>query len=87
MDNPYLGDWEDMAQLITLTPVKENKMDPAATLINAEIARVSDPEECAELLSNYFEWRLKGGFQPDGGDATAIYLLRRLGEDCQKKSE
>lgn len=62
-------------------------MDPQATLNNAEIAFVTDLEECAELLAAYFEWRLKGGFQPKDGDEKALDLLRRIGELGQEQAD
>jgi hypothetical protein len=42
-----------------------------------------DRAECAELLEAYFEWRIKGGFQPEKGDEKAFDILRRLGEEAE----
>ena len=66
-------------------------MDPLLTLEYAIAAFQSgDIEECSDLLSDYFNWRIKGGFEPHdvqvngeyfGGDAVYdLYMMfiRRL---------
>lgn len=52
-------------------------MDPEAILQNARDCL--DEGDWAGLdawLADYFEWRLKGGAEPDGGDEEALRLLR-----------
>ena len=57
-------------------------MDPEAALVKAfEQLRGEggDREDCAWTLRGYFEWRLKGGFEPHQGDERALRCLTRLG--------
>lgn len=52
-------------------------MDPFACLDSAQLAFDDDDyTQALGLLADYFEWRLKGGFQPDGGDEKALKLQR-----------
>jgi hypothetical protein len=77
-------------------------MDPEAALRNAKANIGSNREEAAESLVAYFEWRLKGGFEPvaylgrvndegetepKNGDERAIDLLLALGRVADTLSE
>jgi hypothetical protein len=56
-------------------------LDPIACLRDCRDAldcAVPDYDFAAECLANYFEWRARGGFEPDGGDALASILDLRL---------
>lgn len=50
-------------------------MDPVACL---RLALEHFEDECYDeamySLEDYFAWRLKGGFEPTGGDERALYL-------------
>jgi hypothetical protein len=64
-------------------------MDPAATLAEAQsrIGKAGEREECAEFLMHYFEWRIKGGFEPKDGDVAAFRILLALGSVADTLSE
>jgi hypothetical protein len=54
-------------------------MDPNACLDAASYAlRCGDTEECLDYLDEYRTWRLKGGFEPLGGDEHERYMRRRV---------
>lgn len=53
-------------------------MDPQATLDAAEAAiEAGDRDDAREHLTNYSQWRARGGFEPDGGDARHKRLAAR----------
>ncbi len=56
-------------------------MDPEACLNEAasSLRESGSRVECAKHLTNYFQWRLSGGFQPLNGDKRAMDLLMQLG--------
>lgn len=56
-------------------------MDPQAALVEARqmISHQGEREDAAERLIAYFNWRLKGGFQPPNGDERFEQLLLDLG--------
>ena len=57
-------------------------MDPVVCLDNAtKHYNACDYNEALYALWDYFTWRLKGGFQPDGGDARALQLQRDIAEE------
>lgn len=62
-------------------------MDPEQTLKDAQMLLDSDNEMCAEFLGEYFDWRLKGGFEPEGGDNKAFDILLKLGELADNASD
>ncbi len=54
-------------------------MDPKACLDRVEEALdAGDMDEAREALVDYDEWRHRGGFEPEGGDARADALRARL---------
>lgn len=57
-------------------------MDPEAALREAKLAlRRKDYEEAAEALSNYWDWRKSGGFEPKNGDRRAEALGAKLSDE------
>lgn len=54
-------------------------MDPEAALAQAlDRLTYKDFEECSEFLENYREWRRRGGFEAENGDARHDRILRDL---------
>jgi hypothetical protein len=54
-------------------------MDPQATINEIENAiRNADIGRAVELVGVYYQWRLKGGFEPRNGDARVATLVARL---------
>lgn len=54
-------------------------MDPVAALAEAgDLIEDGDWAEALDRLAGYFEWRLKGGFQPPRGDERALALQRKI---------
>jgi len=64
-------------------------MDPEATLTEAEYlmtlsrsrSNTSEKRRRArvrEMLSHYWHWRVRGGFEPDNGDARAKAIAEKL---------
>ena len=72
-------------------------MDPKACLIEADqhLRQHGERAECAARLVDYFEWRLKGGFEPTmagpamsvAGDYYAVLTLQSLGEVADTLAE
>ncbi len=57
------------------------QMDPQACLRRAaEALEQGDTDEARAALADYASWRRRGGWQPEGGDALAAELRRRLRE-------
>ena len=59
-------------------------MDPETTLGEAEYLMTlprsrSNTSEIREMLSHYWHWRGRGGFEPDNGDARAKAIAEKLG--------
>lgn len=56
-------------------------MDPESTLSELEdCIDDNDFSGAVERLAAYYQWRLKGGFEPTWGDMTAESLAVRLAE-------
>lgn len=62
-------------------------MDPESVLQAASEHLSHDREECGGLLAIYFEWRLRGGFEPPRGDERAFELIRKLGRVADTLAE
>ncbi len=59
-------------------------MDPVACLAEAKVFYDDDEfSQALARLADYFEWRLKGGFQPPRGDIKAL-ALQNLICDCME---
>lgn len=59
-------------------------MDPKACLDRMESAiEGGDEEEAQAAYTDYWGWRNKGGFEPEGGDARA----QRLQQQCSWSTE
>ncbi len=57
-------------------------MDPKACLDRMEAAiNAGDEAEAREAYADYWEWRNKGGFEPEGGDARARQLEARCARE------
>ena len=59
-------------------------MDPEATLTEAEYLMTlprsrSNVSEIREMLSHYWHWRVRGGFEPRDGDGRAKAIAEKLG--------
>lgn len=53
-------------------------MDPKACLDRMEAAiEEGDEDEALDAYTDYWGWRNRGGFEPEGGDARAHMLQRR----------
>ena len=47
-------------------------MDPEATLVYAEeLMNVRQYRECLEIVQDYKDWRVRGGWEPEDGDLRA----------------
>lgn len=55
-------------------------MDPEATLRMAEQLMDCQPRESLDLLSHYWQWRKKLGFEPEDGDNRA----KAIGAVCRR---
>lgn len=56
-------------------------MDPVATLkALADHIAAQHWSDAVQALSDYWLWRAKGGFEPNGGDARAELLANRLAD-------
>lgn len=56
-------------------------MDPQATLVVLEFCvNTGEWAAAVEALNRYYQWRVKGGFEPPGGDARADKLANRLAD-------
>ncbi len=56
-------------------------MDPNATLKRLAAAIDSrDFADAVSALNDYYQWRVKGGFEPGTGDARADLLANRLAD-------
>jgi hypothetical protein len=54
-------------------------MDPRAALNQAALSLAArEFSTAASALFDYYRWRLRGGFEPPGGDACAERLSHRL---------
>ena len=63
-------------------------MDPQACLADAQQhLRGGEYTECGERLSEYFEWRFKGGFSNTTDDNLARTLVRKLGGAAETLQE
>lgn len=63
-------------------------MDPDEAL-NAADGLIDNDQfaEASDSLVAYFHWRMKGGYQPTGGDIRFEELLARLGERASEVAE
>lgn len=56
-------------------------MDPQATLKRlADAIAAQHWSDAVLAVNDYWLWRIKGGFQPSGGDARAELLASRLAD-------
>lgn len=63
-------------------------MDPKATLQALRDAiDDGDYASAVQTLINYYQWRLRGGFEPDGGDSLADLLGNRLCDAMERAEE
>jgi hypothetical protein len=58
-------------------------MDPEETLTQAEYLATLPPsrehaDEIREMLSHYWHWRVRGGFEPENGDRRAKTLRSKI---------
>ncbi len=82
---------QDIIGQFTSTRIRGITMDPEKTLADARYEIDSDnPSQAVYLLTCYFEWRLKGGFEPTfpivgqigtaRGDRVAINMMTELSD-------
>ena len=59
-------------------------MDPKAALEQAQ-SDLDDGllNDCFDRLNDYYQWRCKGGFQPEGGDMIANDIAIALSEKME----
>jgi hypothetical protein len=60
-------------------------MDPTTTLDRAAKAlNAGELDEALDLMKDYVDWRARGGFEPDGGDARLDALLALFDVEARK---
>lgn len=60
-------------------------MDPVATLALLKRAvDMGDYAEAVDALTDYYQWRVKGGAEPPSGDSVADMLANRLADKLEE---
>ena len=59
-------------------------MDPEATIQQlTDALRSEDYAKAVTLVAAYYQWRLRGGFEPENGDSRIETIVNQLAETLE----